>query len=100
MLPVVIYNGGRRWTPPTDVADLIAPVRMALLGHRPRHPYLLVENQAEDPASEIRAGTHRRKRWLPELKGLFMARLTDVVTLRHGEPGRTCNARAPGTPDA
>ena len=50
MLPVVIYNGGRRWTAPTDVTDLIAPVPKALLGYRPRHPYLLVEIQAEDPA--------------------------------------------------
>ena len=36
VLPVVIYNGGRRWTVPTDVADLIAPVPKALLGYRPR----------------------------------------------------------------
>ena len=50
VLPVVIYNGGRRWTAATDVADLIAPVPKALLGYRPRHPYLLVEIQAEDPA--------------------------------------------------
>ena len=34
VLPVVIYNGGRRWTAPTDVADLIAPVPKALLRTR------------------------------------------------------------------
>ena len=50
VLPVVIYNGGRRWAAPIDFADLIAPVPQALLGCRPRHPYLLVEIQAEDPA--------------------------------------------------
>lgn len=50
VLPVVIYNGGRRWTAATDVGDLLARVPDELLGHLPRHRYLLIEIQAQDPA--------------------------------------------------
>ena len=50
VLPVVVYNGDRRWTAPTDVGDLLAPMPKELLGYRPCHRYLLVEIQAEDPA--------------------------------------------------
>ena len=32
VLPVVIYNGGRRWTAATDVGDLLAQVPRELLG--------------------------------------------------------------------
>ncbi|MCY3679217.1 MAG: Rpn family recombination-promoting nuclease/putative transposase [Gemmatimonadetes bacterium] len=46
ILPVVIYNGERRWTAATDVRDLFAPVPDELLGYLPRHRYLLIEVQA------------------------------------------------------
>ena len=51
MLPVVIYNGERRWTAATDVGDLLAPVPPELLGYQPRQRYLLIEIRAQDPAS-------------------------------------------------
>ena len=51
VLPVVIYNGGQRWTAATDIGDLLAPVPDELLGYLPRHRYLLVEIQATDPAA-------------------------------------------------
>ena len=50
VLPVVIYNGERRWNAATDIRDLLAPVPEALLGYRPRHRYLLIEPQALDPS--------------------------------------------------
>ena len=50
ILPVVVYNGARRWTAPTDVRDLFAPVPRELLGYLPRHQYLLIEIQTLDPA--------------------------------------------------
>lgn len=46
ILPVVIYNGERRWTAATDVRDLFAPVTDELLGYLPRHRYLLIEVQS------------------------------------------------------
>ena len=113
VLPVVVYNGERRWTAPTDVCDLLAPVPKELLGYRPRHRYLLIEIQAEDPAAlppdNVLAMIARFEQaptatvleelvgslpdWfsrigLPELEELFMAWVTHVVTQRHGERGR------------
>lgn len=112
-MPVVVYNGERRWTAPTDVWDLLAPVPKELLGYRPRHRYLLIEIQAEDPAAlppdNVFAMIARFEQaptatvleelvgslpnWfsrirLPELEELFMAWVTHVVTQRHGERGR------------
>ena len=49
VLPVVVYNGGRPWTAPTDIGSLLAPVPTELLGYRPRLRYLLVEIQTKDP---------------------------------------------------
>ena len=51
VLPVVVYNGERRWSAAEDVRDLFAPVPAKLLGHLPRQRYLLIELQALDPAS-------------------------------------------------
>ena len=51
LLPVVIYNGEHRWTAPTDVGDLLTPAPDELHGYLPRHRYLLIEIQAEDPAA-------------------------------------------------
>lgn len=51
VLPVVIYNGERRWTAATDIGDLLGPVPGEPLGYRPRLRYLLIEIQSEDPSS-------------------------------------------------
>ena len=45
VVPVVVYNGQRRWTAPKDIRDLLTPVPVELLGSRPRHPYILIEVQ-------------------------------------------------------
>jgi len=50
ILPVVVYNGERRWTAPTDVRDLFAHVPRELLGYLPRHRYLLIEVRTLDPS--------------------------------------------------
>ena len=43
VLPIVLYNGERPWTAPTDVADLIAAVPGRLKAFRPTGSYLLLD---------------------------------------------------------
>ena len=50
ILPIVIYNGKRRWHAATDVRQMFAPLPEDFLGYLPRHPYLLIELQALDPS--------------------------------------------------
>ena len=112
ILPVVIYNGERRWTAATDVADLLAAAPGELLGYRPRHRYLLIEIQSEDPASlppdNVLAMIVRFEQaptaktleelavalsdWLgsigePELAGAFWEWIELVLTRRYGSKG-------------
>jgi hypothetical protein len=42
VLPIVLYNGRRRWTAPTDLGDLIEPGPVELAGYQPRFRYLLI----------------------------------------------------------
>ena len=49
ILPLVIYNGHRRWNAPTEVRDQFAPVPRELVGYLPRHRYLLLDLKALDP---------------------------------------------------
>ena len=42
LLPIVIYNGKRRWHAATDVRQMFAPLPEDFLGYLPRHPYLLI----------------------------------------------------------
>ena len=51
VLPVVIYNGERRWNAATDIGDLLGPGPAEPLGYRPCLRYLLIEIRAQDPAS-------------------------------------------------
>ena len=51
LLPVVIYNGERRWTAATDIRELFATMPDQLLGYRPRHQYLLLDLRALDPTA-------------------------------------------------
>ena len=113
MLPIVIYNGERRWTAARDVADLLAPVPEELLGYQPRQRYLLIEIRAQDPASlpldnvlamiarfeqaptakalEELAGSladWRETIGVPELAGVFVAWITQVLVQRFGPAGR------------
>ena len=112
VLPIVIYNGEQRWTAAIDVADLLAPVP-ELLGYRPRHRYLLIEIQAEDPATlppdnvlsmiarleqartaeDLEALVSTLPDWLGrirehELAGPFLTWIMHVLTQRHGERGK------------
>ena len=113
VLPVVIYNGERRWTAATDIGDLFGPVPGELLGYRPRHRYLLIEIQSEDPASlppdNVLAMIARCEQaptaelleellgplwaWLeaigePELTGAFRKWIGLAVARRFGQAGR------------
>ena len=118
MLPVVIYNGERRWTAARDVADLLPPVPEELLGYQPRQRYLLIEIRAQDPASlppdNVLAMIARFEQaptaqaleelagslgdWLdaigePELAGALVAWITQVLAQRFGPAGQTLQRR-------
>ncbi|MFM8330700.1 MAG: Rpn family recombination-promoting nuclease/putative transposase, partial [Candidatus Methylumidiphilus sp.] len=50
VLPVVIYNGGPRWTAPTELAQLVEPMPTALRHYQPNlHYWLLDENRLPAP---------------------------------------------------
>ena len=110
--PVVIYNGERRWTAATDVADLLGQVPGEPLGYRPRFRYLPVEIRAQDPASlpgdnvlamiasfeqalaadSLEPLIMALSDWLaavgePELDAAFWEWIERVLTLRHGPKG-------------
>ena len=110
--PVVIYNGERRWTAATDVADLLGQVPGEPLGYRPRFRYLPVEIRAQDPASlpgdnvlamiasfeqaptadSLEPLIVALSDWLaavgePELDAAFWEWIERVLTLRHGPKG-------------
>jgi predicted transposase/invertase (TIGR01784 family) len=46
VLPIVLYNGRRRWTAPTDLDALIEPGPAGLAAYRPRARYLLIDDSA------------------------------------------------------
>ena len=48
VLPIVVYNGNRRWNAATDIRDLFPPAPERLVGYVPRHRYLLIELQTLD----------------------------------------------------
>ena len=52
VLPVVIYNGERRWTAATDIGDLLGPVPGEPLGYLPRLRYLLIDCEREERRRE------------------------------------------------
>jgi len=43
VLPIVLYNGSRRWDAPVDVADLVVPMPGGLEAYRPRLKYFLLD---------------------------------------------------------
>ena len=43
LIPIVLYNGGRPWRSPTDVADCFAPSLPGLARFRPRLRYHLID---------------------------------------------------------
>ena len=43
VLPIVLYNGSRRWDAPVEVADLVAPMPGGLETYRPRLKYFLLD---------------------------------------------------------
>ncbi len=46
ILPIVLYNGSQRWTAPIDVGDLIPPVPGLVEQFKPKHKYLLINENA------------------------------------------------------
>lgn len=56
VLPLVLYNGVRRWRAPTNTADVIEPVPGGLECYRPCFEYLVIDESRykDDPLPEIR----------------------------------------------
>ncbi|MDP3636023.1 MAG: Rpn family recombination-promoting nuclease/putative transposase, partial [Azonexus sp.] len=52
VLPIVLYNGSARWTAETDIFDLIPAVPGLVQQYKPRHKYLLIDENAY-PDSEL-----------------------------------------------
>lgn len=50
VIPVVIYNGERRWTAAIGTRDLFAPVPEELVGYLPQHRYFLLDLRALEPS--------------------------------------------------
>lgn len=56
VMPIVLYNGSRRWDAPTEVADLIVPAPGGLERYRPRLKYFLLDEgrNADSELSPLR----------------------------------------------
>ena len=63
VLPVVLYNGEKRWNAAVDVSDLVQSVPRELERYRPRMPYLLLDEGA------IVGSEH----WSPEARNVVAA---------------------------
>ena len=63
VLPLVLYNGERRWTAPVEMAELITPVPGGLEAYRPDFRYLLLDEgafrEAELPERNLAAAVFR-----------------------------------------
>ena len=46
VLPIVLYNGQRRWTAPTDLETMIQPGPSSLIPYQPQARYLLIDESA------------------------------------------------------
>jgi len=56
VLPIVLYNGHRRWTAPTNIADLIPPLPSPMNGYVPQAKYLLIDENTciDHPLPSVR----------------------------------------------
>ncbi|WP_051443561.1 Rpn family recombination-promoting nuclease/putative transposase [Curvibacter gracilis] len=56
VLPIVLYNGHRRWMARTNIADLIPPLPNPMNGYVPQAKYLLIEenNYVDHPLPSVR----------------------------------------------
>lgn len=56
VLPIVLYNGHRRWTAPTNIADLIPPLPNPMNGYVPQAKYLLIDENTyiDHPLPSVR----------------------------------------------
>jgi len=55
VLPVVIYNGGRKWTAARDVTELLPPLSGSLLRYQPKQKYFLLD-ESQVPAEKLQTG--------------------------------------------
>ena len=90
VLPIVVYNGDRRWNAATDIRHLFPSAPERLVGYVPRHRYLLIELQTLD-ASVLSPGnvlsmiaSFEQARSRERLEELVIS-LTNWLT-RAGEP--------------
>ena len=55
VFPLVLYNGGRRWTARQDVAELLPALSCPLASYQPRQRYFLLE-ESQVPDERLHAG--------------------------------------------
>ncbi|MCS6785693.1 MAG: Rpn family recombination-promoting nuclease/putative transposase [Thiobacillaceae bacterium] len=84
VFPLVLYNGGRRWTAVRELAELIEPVPAGLASYRPNQRYHVLEACAYEPqalaednvvADIIRLETSRYPQQLRQAVSRLAARL-------------------------
>ena len=59
VMPVLVYGGRRRWTPPTDLGEMLPGVGPRWLATQPRYEYLLLEERrggTSDPPEDNLVG--------------------------------------------
>jgi len=54
VFPIVLYNGGSKWTAARDVADLLMPLPAPLAAYQPRQKYFLID-EGRIPEEELTA---------------------------------------------
>jgi predicted transposase YdaD len=120
VLPLVLYNGERRWSAPTELADLIVPVPGGLEAYRPDFRYLLLDEgafgQSELTADrnlaaalfamehsrrpeDVQAVVHRLGEWLQAPEQRALRRAFSVWLGRVLIPGRFGGEDLPPTND-
>ena len=55
IFPIVLYNGGKKWTAARDVAELLTPVTGPLAAYQPRQKYFLVD-EGQVPEEALSSG--------------------------------------------
>ena len=53
ILPIVLYNGEGRWSAPTDIRELVAPVPASVARYAPRLRYLVIDERVMETSEDI-----------------------------------------------
>ena len=88
MLPIVIYNGQRPWTAPTDAAELIASGSGALKRYQPSQRYFLLDEgrtrDADLPSGNLVSALIRLEATRDRTQAPALVRGLTELLRRHG----------------